>query len=152
LIKYTNYSSPHSLVGTGHVDKGAIFSAAGDSVWATSAGFTVKPQEMKAIVSAFGSDSGRDALWGNGVYIGGIKYVATKNEDRSIYGAKVFHPQPRQQSDSLYSREICQGKEGIVIVKTKQAILVTHYPANSPAGNAASVVEKLADYLIGLGY
>ena len=30
-----------SLVGTGHIDKAAIISAAGDSTWATSSGFTV---------------------------------------------------------------------------------------------------------------
>lgn len=32
-----------SLVGTGHVDKAAIISAAGDSVWAASPGFDVRP-------------------------------------------------------------------------------------------------------------
>lgn len=32
----------NSMVGSGHVDKGAIYSAAGDSVWATSAGFEVR--------------------------------------------------------------------------------------------------------------
>lgn len=31
-----------SLVGSGHVDKAAIVSAAGDSVWAATAGFTVR--------------------------------------------------------------------------------------------------------------
>lgn len=32
----------HSLVGTGNVDKAAIFNSEGNSVWATSAGFTVR--------------------------------------------------------------------------------------------------------------
>lgn len=32
----------NSLVGTGHLDKAAIISIAGDSVWATSSGFTVR--------------------------------------------------------------------------------------------------------------
>lgn len=45
-----------------------------------------------------------------------------------------------------------QGKEGILIVKTVQAILICHYPDNIIPGNAASTVEKLADYLIGVGY
>lgn len=45
-----------------------------------------------------------------------------------------------------------QGKEGIVIVKTTQAILVTHYPEGVQPGNAANTVEGLADYLIGVGY
>jgi hypothetical protein len=33
---------PHSLIGTGNVDKAAIFNSEGNSVWATSAGFTVR--------------------------------------------------------------------------------------------------------------
>lgn len=31
----------YSLVGSGHIDKGALVSAAGDSVWASSADFQV---------------------------------------------------------------------------------------------------------------
>ena len=45
-----------------------------------------------------------------------------------------------------------QGREGIVIVKTKQALLIGHYPENVQPGQAATTVEKLADYLIGVGY
>jgi hypothetical protein len=37
-----------------------------------------------------------------------------------------------------------QGKEGIVIVKTTQAILVTHYPGTVQPGSAANTVEQLA--------
>ena len=45
-----------------------------------------------------------------------------------------------------------QGKEGIVIVKTQQAILVAHYPEGVQPGSCANTVEQLADYLIGVGY
>ena len=45
-----------------------------------------------------------------------------------------------------------QGKEGVMCVKTQQAILVAHYPETVVPGNATTVVEKLADYLIGVGY
>lgn len=45
-----------------------------------------------------------------------------------------------------------QGKEGVVIVKTKQAILITHYPETVQPGVAAATVEKLGDYLTGVGY
>ncbi|CAP70402.1 uncharacterized protein PODANS_3_4810, partial [Podospora anserina S mat+] len=31
-----------SLVGSGHIDKAAIVSAAGDSTWAANPGFTVR--------------------------------------------------------------------------------------------------------------
>lgn len=34
--------TPFSLVGTGNVDKAAIFNAEGTSVWAASIGFTVR--------------------------------------------------------------------------------------------------------------
>jgi len=45
-----------------------------------------------------------------------------------------------------------QGREGIVIVKTTQAILIGHYGETHIAGNAATTVEQLADYLIKQGY
>ena len=47
---------------------------------------------------------------------------------------------------------LAQGKEGIVIVKTNQAILLAHYPETVTAGVATNVVEQLADYLISVGY
>lgn len=45
-----------------------------------------------------------------------------------------------------------QGREGVVIVKTIKAILVTHYPESVQPGAAANTVEQLADYLIKVGY
>jgi hypothetical protein len=45
-----------------------------------------------------------------------------------------------------------QGRDGIVIVKTKQAILIGQYVDPMIAGNAATTVEQLADYLIKTGY
>ena len=45
-----------------------------------------------------------------------------------------------------------QGREGVVIVKTTQAILVSHYPEQVQPGVAANTVEQLGDYLIKVGY
>lgn len=45
-----------------------------------------------------------------------------------------------------------QGRTGIAVVKTKQAILVGHYGEGTQAGNAVQTVEALADYLIKVGY
>ena len=45
-----------------------------------------------------------------------------------------------------------QGREGIVIVKTKQALLITHYPESVQPGQATNTVEKLGEYLSGVGY
>ncbi|KAI5794456.1 hypothetical protein DFH27DRAFT_484944, partial [Peziza echinospora] len=118
-----------SLIGTGKIDKAAIFSAAGDSVWAVSSGFSAKPEEIQHISKGF-SNSG--PLFEKGVHISGEKYMCIKADDRSIYGKK--------------------GKEGFCAVKTKQAIIVAHYPETTQPGEAATVIEKLADYLIGVGY
>ena len=41
---------------------------------------------------------------------------------------------------------------GAIIVKTKQAILVTVYQEPIQAGEATPIVESLADYLISVGY
>jgi profilin len=45
-----------------------------------------------------------------------------------------------------------QGREGIAIAKTNQAILLGHHGEETQAGNATTAVEKLADYLVGLSY
>ncbi|KAG5950891.1 hypothetical protein E4U53_004224 [Claviceps sorghi] len=122
-----------SLVATGHVDKGAIISAAGDSSWASSADFQLKPEEMKAIASIVGGDSAaKDKAFADGLFIAGSRYVMARAEDRSIYAR--------------------QGRLGVAIAKTKQAIVVGHHGEAQVAGNTSSTVEALADYLIGQGY
>lgn len=42
--------------------------------------------------------------------------------------------------------------DGLVIVKTNQAVLVCQYSSPIVPGEATKVVESLADYLIGTGY
>ena len=42
--------------------------------------------------------------------------------------------------------------DGVIIVKTKQAVLVAEYSAPTQAPEATPIVENLADYLIGVGY
>ncbi|OAQ63145.1 profilin [Pochonia chlamydosporia 170] len=122
-----------SLVATGHIDKGAIISAAGDSSWAASADFQLKPEEMKAIASIVGGDAAaKDKAFADGLYIAGNRYVVARAEDRTIYAR--------------------QGRLGVAIAKTKQAIVVGHHGETQVAGNASSTVEGLADYLIGQGY
>nr|POE89757.1 profilin-2 [Quercus suber] len=123
-----------SLVGTGNLDRAAIFNTDGNSVWATSAGFTVSPAEMQEVVNAY-KDKGSDGVkqvQSSGLHIAGERFVVLKADDRSIYGKK--------------------GREGVVIVKTTQAILVTHYPESVQPGAAANTVEQLGDYLIKVGY
>ncbi|KAJ4416453.1 profilin, required for normal timing of actin polymerization in response to thermal stress [Neurospora sp. IMI 360204] len=126
-----------SLVGTGHIDKAAIISAAGDSTWAVSPGFTVSADEMKsiaALVAENGNAEGPNVkkVFADGLHVGGQRYVAFNVDGRHVYGR--------------------QGRTGIVIVKTTQAILVAHYGETNIAGNSTQTVEALADYLIKLGY
>lgn len=45
-----------------------------------------------------------------------------------------------------------QGKIGVCIAKSKQAILIGHHPEHAQAGNATQTVQALADYLVGVGY
>jgi profilin len=121
-----------SLVGTGHVDKAAIFNAEGTSVWASSAGFNVTPQEIQEVVGAYKDNSTPKKVQSTGLHIAGQKYIVIKADDTSLYGKK--------------------GREGVVIVKTKQALLITHYPETIQPGTAANTVEKLGAYLVGVGY
>merc|ERR1711964_144428 len=75
-----------SMVASGHVDKGAIYSIAGDSKWAASPNFDVSATEMKEIINGL---SGKvDALYAEGLHVGGERYVLTKAEDRSLYARK----------------------------------------------------------------
>ncbi|KAK4112294.1 Profilin/allergen [Canariomyces notabilis] len=126
-----------SLVGTGHIDKAIIISAAGDSTWAATPGFSVSAEESKNIIAILNETDKTNGpavvkAFSNGIHVGGERYVAFNIEDRHIYGR--------------------QGKTGICIVRTKQAILIGHYGENVQAGNATQTVEALADYLIGAGY
>jgi len=124
-----------SLVGSGHIDKAAIISAAGDSSWANSASFTIKPEEMKAIATIFeGNSTAADRAYSDGLHVAGEKYIAT------IISA----------DDSIVM--IRKGKTGIAIAKTKQAIVVGHYGENAQASNARATVEALAEYLRKVGY
>jgi len=130
-----------SLLGTGKIDKAAIFSAKGDSVWAATPGFTIEPKEVEELIKGMTEKEPTDPaarvqwvnpLARNGLHIGKVKYFVLKVDERSCYAK--------------------QGKEGIICVKTKQSILIAHYPETVQPGEATKVVEQLGDYLIGVGY
>jgi len=126
-----------SLVGTGHVQKACIASIAGDSVWATSPDFEVNPNELKTIakiMQEYGTDSTPtiDHAQAEGIYAAGVRYVVAGGVERGVYAR--------------------QGKSGIFITKSKQAILIAWHGENGVAGNVSSVTVKLADYLISLSY
>lgn len=123
-IAYTD-----NLLATGKIDKSVIYSRAGDAVWASSGGLQLQPAEISEIARGFDNPSG---LQSNGLHVQGQKFMLIKADDRSIYG--------RHEA------------EGIVIVRTKQTILIGHYPPGVQAGEATKIVEQLGDYLISVQY
>lgn len=116
-------------MGTGKVDKAVIYSRAGDSVWASSGGLALQQNEIQEIAQGFDSPVG---LQSNGLHIQGQKFMLLRADDRSIYGR--------------------HDAEGVVCVRTKQTILIAHYPPSVQAGEATKIVEQLADYLISVQY
>jgi profilin len=78
-----------SLVGTGHVDKAAIFDSTGASVWATSPNFSITPTEMQTVVGAFKDTGNPKKVQMEGIHIAGQKYFVLKADDGSIYGKQV---------------------------------------------------------------
>ncbi|EDK42341.1 profilin, required for normal timing of actin polymerization in response to thermal stress [Lodderomyces elongisporus] len=118
-----------NLTATGKLDKAALYSRAGDSLWAQTGSFQLQPNEITEIANGFDNASN---LQSHGLHAQGQKYFLLRNDDRSIYGKHEA--------------------EGLICVRTKQAILIAHYPSGVQPGEATTIVEKLADYLIGVGY
>ncbi|KAK4329964.1 Profilin [Rhodotorula toruloides] len=129
-----------NLVGSGKVSKAAILGQQG-GIWAQSAGYNdgwpddvdlraqLSQEEQNNLIKIHSDPSNAQA---NGVRAQGQKFLTIRADDRSVYGKK--------QAD------------GIIIVKTKQAILVAEYAHPTQPGEATKVVEELADYLISVGY
>ncbi|KAL3442313.1 profilin [Aspergillus insuetus] len=128
-----------SLVGSGHVDKAAICSAAGDSIWAASQSFNIRSFELKEIASILFAaqsptkdQSAIATAQAEGIYVAGQRYVVARIDERSIYARS--------------------GRTGVAIVRTKQAIIIAHHGETQTAGNASATTEALADYLISAGF
>ncbi|KAL0483908.1 profilin [Acrasis kona] len=118
----------NNLVGTQQFSQGAIVGLQG-GVWAASKGFDVSHAEILALANGFKNP---DTVRTNSPLVDGKKYMVVKADERSIYGKL--------------------GKGGFCAVKTNQAIVIGVYGEGVQPGSAASVVEKLADYLIANSY
>lgn len=118
-----------NLIASQKLDRAALYSRAGDSQWAQSNNCVLAAPEIAELAAGFDNPSNLQA---SGLHVQGQKYFLLRADERSIYGK--------------------QAEEGIIAVRTKQAILVAHYPAGVQAAEATVVVEKLADYLISVGY
>ncbi|XP_045472138.1 profilin [Harmonia axyridis] len=116
------------LLASRCVSKAAIAGHDGN-VWARSEGFDVSKEELQKIVQGFDN---QDILTSNGVTLAGNRYIYLSGTDRVIR-AKL-------------------GKFGVHCMKTTQAVVVSLYEDPIQPQQAASVVEKLGDYLITCGY
>lgn len=86
-------------MGSGHVDKAAIFGSDGTSAWAASPGFQLKPAEMSEVVKSFQDKSEPKSVMSNGFHIAGKKYMTLKADDRSLYGKQVSYTSKKQEYD-----------------------------------------------------
>jgi len=99
------------------------------NVWAKSDGFDVAKEELAKLVQGFEK---QDILASSGVTLAGNRYIYLSGTDRVIR---------------------CKlAKVGVHCMKTAQAVVVSLYEDPIQPQQAAQVVEKLGDYLIGCGY
>ncbi|KZT55624.1 Profilin/allergen [Calocera cornea HHB12733] len=118
----------NQLVGSGKVSRAAILGLRG-GVWATTNGFTISPEEQKAIIEVFNDPT---VAQDRGVRVSGYKFFTLVADKAKLYGERET--------------------KGIILYKTKQTVLVAEYDAPIQNPEAASVTESLADYLTSAGY
>ncbi|XP_063699410.1 profilin [Culicoides brevitarsis] len=118
----------NQLLASACVTKAAIAGFDG-LVWAKSPGFEVAQEEVQKLVAGFEKT---DLLTSNGVTLAGQRYIYLSGTDRVIR-AKF-------------------GKIGVHCMKTNQAVIISVYEEPVQPQQAASIVEKLGDYLITCGY
>ena len=117
-----------NMVGTGKINSGAILGLDG-SPWAITPTLSMLPSEVASLLAAFKDAS---AVRADGLTLAGKRHVVFRSDERSVYGKA--------------------GKDGVVAVKTGQAVLIGFYKDPVVPGEATKVVEGLADYLISVGY
>jgi len=99
------------------------------NVWAKSEGFEVAKEELAKLVQGFEK---QDTLASTGVTLAGNRYIYLSGTER-VVRCKL-------------------GKVGVHCMKTTQAVVVALYEDPIQPQQAASVVEKLGDYLMNHGY
>jgi len=109
--------------------KNAVIAGHDGNIWATSAGFNVTPAELKVVLDRYSST---EQLAMNGVTIAGVKYMFLSANERVVRAKK--------------------GQSGLHCIKTVQALIVCLYEEPVVPEQAATVTEKLGEYLISVGY
>jgi len=116
------------LISTNMI-KNAVIAGHDGNIWASSSGFNVTAAELKVILDRYSST---DQLAMNGVTVGGTKYMFLSANDRVVRARK--------------------GQSGVHCIKTVQALIVCVYEEPVVPEQAATVTEKLGEYLISVGY
>lgn len=96
---------------------------------ASSADFHLSNAESEALTDLFRNPS---RAVQEGINVGNAKYLLVNADESSIHGKK--------------------GSSGVIAVKSAQCVIVAVYGEGQHFGSAATVVERLADYLRGKGY
>merc|ERR1711942_439173 len=96
------------------------------SIWAKSDSLNVTPEEIKALLNNYTN------LASSGFHLAGKKYFYLSGDDNVVRGK--------------------QGKSGVHVVKTNQAVILGLYDDSMQPAEASTVTETLGDYLKGVGY
>ena len=87
-----------NLIGTGKISRAAILGQQG-GVWASSAGYSLSPEEQTALTKVHNDSSGVQA---HGVKAAGQKFLCIRADDRSVYGKKSVSLRPPLQSTLVF--------------------------------------------------
>ncbi|TRY67490.1 hypothetical protein TCAL_09231 [Tigriopus californicus] len=116
------------LIATGMIKKAVICGHDGN-IWAQTPGFNVTQAELSTLISKY---TNTEELALSGVTIAGVRYMFLSNTDKVIRAKK--------------------GTSGIHTIKTTQALILCVYEDPIVPEQAATVTEKLGEYLISMGY
>jgi len=121
--------------GTTQADKVAIFGL-DSAAWTSSThanSLRLSAGERMAIANAFNAQDLR-GLQNKGVFVEGIKYVLLRSDDPMVIYAKL------------------RGHGGITAQRTKQAVIIGHYPEGKNPKQMNHAIAACADYLEAYGY
>lgn len=109
--------------------KHAVICGHDGNIWAQSANFGVTPEELKVLIEKYNNV---DALASSGITIAGVRYMYLSSTDKVVRARK--------------------NSSGLHCIKTTQTYIVCLYEEPTVPEQAATVTEKLGDYLIQVGY
>jgi len=107
----------------------AVIAGHDGNIWATSANFNITPDEIRTLIAKYNNT---DQLAQSGITVAGTKYMYLSSTDKVIRAKK--------------------GTSGVHAIKTNQTYIVCTYENPIVPEQAASVTEKLGDYLIQVGF